>query len=272
MHTHILWSQHCYCNSHCTDENHIPRLSILHEASEKQCWHLNLNLFLPALCSRHYRRHLLPQSQIHPLTGGGNQQPQVNALILANCFTNECCLDDQEEHRGEKRAVKVEHSSPPKKKNLLHCRKYQLISRKHIFCVHTQHCCRINYQCTELDISGAHNLCQSYYILNTLEELATEKNSVIKCLCKVKNFFTFSKSGVPNLQDLMPDDLRRSWCHNNRNKVHQKCNILVLSANQPTPPTRGKKCPPRNWSLVPKRQGTAALNLWIFKSRHILFY
>ena len=105
--------------SHCTDENHIPRLSILHEASEKQCWHLNLNLFLPALCSRHYRRHLLPQSQIHPLTGGGNQQPQVNALILANCFTNECCLDDQEEHRGEKRAVKVEHSSPPKKKKPL---------------------------------------------------------------------------------------------------------------------------------------------------------
>ena len=100
MHTHILWSQHCYCNSHCTDENQILRLSILHEASEKQCWHLNLNLFLPALCSRHYRRHLLPQSQIHPLTGGGNQQPQVNALILANCFTNECCLDDQEEHRG----------------------------------------------------------------------------------------------------------------------------------------------------------------------------
>ena len=114
-HTHILWSQHCYCNSHCTDENQILRLSILHEASEKQCWHLNLNLFLPALCSRHYRRHLLPQSQIHPLTGGGNQQPQVNALILANCFTNECCLDDQEEHRGEKRAVKVEHSSPHQK-------------------------------------------------------------------------------------------------------------------------------------------------------------
>ena len=158
------------------------------------------------------------------------------------------------------------------KKTLLHCRKFQLISRKHIFFVHTQHCCRVNYQCTELDISGAHNLCQSYYILNALEELATEKNSVIKCLCKVKNFFTFFKSGVSNLQDLMSDDPRWSWCHNNRNKVHQKCNVLVPSANQPPPPTHGKKCPPQNWSLVPNRQGTAALNLWIFKSRHILFY
>ena len=34
------------------------------------------------------------------------------------------------------------------------------------------------------------------------------------------------KAGVPSLQDLMPDDLRWNWCNNNRNKVHNKCNVL----------------------------------------------
>ena len=38
-----------------------------------------------------------------------------------------------------------------------------------------------------------------------------------------------SRTGVPNLQDLMPDDLRWSLCNNNRNKVHNKCNALESS-------------------------------------------
>ena len=33
--------------------------------------------------------------------------------------------------------------------------------------------------------------------------------------------------GVPNLWDLMPDDLRWSSGHNNGNKVHDKCNALA---------------------------------------------
>ena len=36
----------------------------------------------------------------------------------------------------------------------------------------------------------------------------------------------FSKAEIPNLQDLMPEDLRWHWCHNNRNKVHNKCNAF----------------------------------------------
>ena len=39
----------------------------------------------------------------------------------------------------------------------------------------------------------------------------------------------YLQSGVPNLQDLMPDDLKQSRCNNNRNKVHNKCNMLESS-------------------------------------------
>ena len=45
-----------------------------------------------------------------------------------------------------------------------------------------------------------------------------------------------NKSGVPNLWDLMPDDLRWSWCNNHRNKVHGKCNALESSWNHPSLP------------------------------------
>ena len=47
--------------------------------------------------------------------------------------------------------------------------------------------------------------------------------------------FTFI-SGAPNLQDLMPDDLQWSLCNNNRNKGHNKCNVLESFQNHP--PTR----------------------------------
>ena len=39
-------------------------------------------------------------------------------------------------------------------------------------------------------------------------------------------------SRVFNCQDLMPDDLRWSRCNNNRNKVHNKCNVLESPLNQ----------------------------------------
>ena len=45
------------------------------------------------------------------------------------------------------------------------------------------------------------------------------------------------KAGVPSLWDLMPDDLRWSWCNNNdRNKVHNKC---VLESSQIHPHSQG---------------------------------
>ena len=57
--------------------------------------------------------------------------------------------------------------------------------------------------------------------------------------------------------DLMPDDLRWSWC-NSKNKVHNKCNAFESSPNH-LHPHPWKNCHPRNRSLVPKRLGTAAL-------------
>ena len=48
-------------------------------------------------------------------------------------------------------------------------------------------------------------------------------------------------AGVPNHPDLTPDDLGWSWCNNNRNKVHDKCNALESSWNHaPSTPVRGK--------------------------------
>ena len=44
-------------------------------------------------------------------------------------------------------------------------------------------------------------------------------------LCWVPLLLVF-KSGIPNLQDLLLDDLRWSWSSNNRNKVHNNCNAL----------------------------------------------
>ena len=44
------------------------------------------------------------------------------------------------------------------------------------------------------------------------------------------------KSRVPDLWDLMPDDLKWSWCNNNRNKACNKHNALESSQNHPPPP------------------------------------
>ena len=40
---------------------------------------------------------------------------------------------------------------------------------------------------------------------------------------------------VPNLWDLVPDDLRWGLCNNNRNKMHNKFNALESSQNHPHP-------------------------------------
>ena len=65
------------------------------------------------------------------------------------------------------------------------------------------------------------------------------------------------RTAVPNIWDLMSDNLRRSWCNNN-NKVHNERNALEPFQNHP-PPHPWKNCLPWNWSLVPKRLGTAAV-------------
>ena len=46
---------------------------------------------------------------------------------------------------------------------------------------------------------------------------------------------------VPRLWDLIHVDLRWGWCNNNRNKVHDKCDVLESSWNQPCSPTSVEK-------------------------------
>ena len=68
------------------------------------------------------------------------------------------------------------------------------------------------------------------------------------------------KAGVPNLWDLMSDDLSCSWCNNNKNKVHSKCNVLESPKNHAPLPGPWKNCLPRNWSLVQKKLGITGEN------------
>ena len=91
--------------------------------------------------------------------------------------------------------------------------------------------------------------------------------------CGLKNVKTFRcpwlldpRTGAPNLWGLRPGDLKWSWCNNNRNKVHNKCNAFESFWNHPPMPSlipyptvfHGKIIFCKT-SLVPKRLGTAAL-------------
>ena len=72
------------------------------------------------------------------------------------------------------------------------------------------------------------------------------------------SFLDLSSTGVTNLQDLMSDDLRWSWCNNNRNKGHNKCNALESSWNHSPHfihSSPWKNCLPQNQSLMPKMFG-----------------
>ena len=71
--------------------------------------------------------------------------------------------------------------------------------------------------------------------------------------------FLTLRTGVPNLQNLMPDDLRWSWCNNSGNKRHFKC-LMHLTILKPSPhPGPLKNYLPQNRSLVSKRFGTTDL-------------
>ena len=74
--------------------------------------------------------------------------------------------------------------------------------------------------------------------------------------------FAFSpiiSTWVLDLQDLMPEDLRCSWCNNNRNKAHNKCNALKLS--QTIPPHSGP------WTIVSHKPSP-----WCQKGWELLVY
>ena len=65
------------------------------------------------------------------------------------------------------------------------------------------------------------------------------------------------KPGSPALQaDSLTIELSEKT---NRNKVHNKCNLLDSSPNHPPNPGPWKYCLQRNWSLVPNRLVTVAL-------------
>ena len=74
------------------------------------------------------------------------------------------------------------------------------------------------------------------------------------------------KVGVSNLWDLMPEDLRWSWCNNNRNKEHNKCNRLESSWNRAPHSSLWKNCLPLNQFLVPKSLGSTALKHRLYAS------
>ena len=58
------------------------------------------------------------------------------------------------------------------------------------------------------------------------------------------NWLTDSRAGIPNLWDLVPHDLRWSWCNNNRNKVHNEGHAPESSPNHPPPPWSVEKLSP----------------------------
>ena len=73
-------------------------------------------------------------------------------------------------------------------------------------------------------------------------------------------WFIAFKAGVPNLQELMPDNLRWSWCtNNNRDRVHSECNVVWIALKLTSLPQSMKNCLPWNHFLVPQRLGTAVL-------------
>ena len=81
-----------------------------------------------------------------------------------------------------------------------------------------------------------------------------------------RRFLQCFRAGIPSLWDLMPDDLRRSWCNSHRNKVHNrcKCTWIILKAphrHHPLPChfIHGKCVFHEIGPWCQKRLGTAAL-------------
>ena len=68
------------------------------------------------------------------------------------------------------------------------------------------------------------------------ENAGSERWSNLLKITQPRHKVRWYKAGVPHLRDLMTDDLGWSWCNNNRNKMHSKCNALESSQNQPPTP------------------------------------
>ena len=69
----------------------------------------------------------------------------------------------------------------------------------------------------------------------------------------------------------MPDDLRWTWCNNNRNKVHNKCNVFHYISWTISPHSQWKDCLSGNWSMVPKRLGTTVFKAVISHMKSVSY-
>ena len=78
-----------------------------------------------------------------------------------------------------------------------------------------------------------------------------------------------SRERGPQPPGLIPDDLRWSWCNNNRNKVHNKCIHLNHPETVPPSPIHGKNDLASNWSLVPKSLGIFKGMFFVLNTRAI---
>ena len=57
---------------------------------------------------------------------------------------------------------------------------------------------------------------------------------LLMCVCASQDKYRLN-TGVLDLRDLMPDDLRWIWCNKNRNKIHCKCNECSGFIEKPSP-------------------------------------
>lgn len=83
---------------------------------------------------------------------------------------------------------------------------------------------------------------------------------IISCVVLPTSSQQWSWTGVPNLWDLRPNDLKESWYNNNRNKICNTCNVLQ-SSHKPSPLSESteKNVFQEIWYLVPKGLGTTGL-------------
>ena len=104
---------------------------------------------------------------------------------------------------------------------------------------------------TEAQLCDSRSLNQSYLVLRFYH-----KTKILELKEQLK-----PPTEVPNLQDLMSDDLRWSWCDNNRNKAHNKCNAFESSWNHSPSSVHGKNvfCETAPWSKIKKFRGHYSL-------------
>ena len=89
--------------------------------------------------------------------------------------------------------------------------------------------------------------------------LCSKPQSNIPVFVHAASWLSCPHTRVPDLWDLVPDNLTYSWCNNSRNKEHNKYNVLESSRNHPPDPGAWKNSRQENQCLVPKSLGTAVL-------------